>query len=56
MMYEKRSFSCGTGVPPGALLDLSISHSVQPVGVFSLDINSVSSLKLLALDADKSLM
>ena len=52
-MYEERSFSYGTGFLPGALCDQSISHSVQSVGVFSLGINSVSSLKIQALNADK---
>ena len=37
----------------GALWDLPIFYSFQPVEVFSLDINSVSSRKVKALNADK---
>ena len=53
LVYEGRSFNCGTGVLQGALYDLSIFHSFQLVGVFSLDRNSVFSLKIKAPNADK---
>ena len=39
-LYEGHSFNCVTEVLQGALLDLSIFHSFQPVDVFSLDRNS----------------
>ena len=51
--YEVRSFNCGTGVQQGALLNISIFHSFQTVDVFHHDINSASSLKVQALNADK---
>ena len=49
LVYEGRSFKCGTGVLQGTLYDLSIFHSFQPVDLFSLDRNSVFSLKIQAL-------
>ena len=48
-----RSFNCGTGVQQGALLNNSIFHSFHTVDVFHHDINSVSSLEVQALNADK---
>ena len=46
--YAGRSFNCGIGVLQGVLKDVSIFHSFQPVGVFPLDKNYVSSLKMNA--------
>ena len=48
-IYEEPSCNCGTGVMQGALCDVSIFNLFQSVGVFSLDRNSVSSLRIQAL-------
>ena len=43
-IYKGRSFNCVTGVLQGALLVLTILLSFEPVNMFSLDRNAVSSL------------
>ena len=51
--YEGRSFNCGTWVLQGQLWDVTIFHSFQPVDLFLLDRNAVSSHKILAMYAAK---
>ena len=48
VLYEGRSFNCGTEVMPGSLGDLRIIYLFQRVGVFSFDRNSVFSRKFQA--------